>query len=242
LHKLFDARTEVLTTSLGSKVDVRVAAIDKEIADLSKNFSKTEKTTVTTSRDFVAPENKVWYFDAKGTLLRSADGSSATVTLKLDPASGGSNGGSSSGGSEGIRYRVPVEARIEVTVSTQVDGTRVEKVVVDRKTLVPQFGAVQTLPNTLRGRKTKLAVELSASTGMLTRLELTTEANYSDVIDTIGDSGTRTVEAAGALVENPDLRDISDKKRLLEELELDRQIGCYEELGTACPAPEGGSE
>ncbi|NJK31738.1 MAG: DUF4831 family protein [Deltaproteobacteria bacterium] len=217
-----------MATNLGPNADTRLAALDEEIAELSALFSPTTRKQTTTTRQFVDPRNNMssWCMGENGAILEGSEGCNSKVTLSIDPpapATVQTTAGTAP--TDGIRYRVPVEARVVAKID--------ENVVVDRKTLVPQFGKIQYLPNQIRGRKTKLVVEISPSTGMLTRLELTTEANYSDVIDAVGEGSTKTIEAFGGLVIDQTTRELTDKK---QQLELTIELECYEERGEPCPS------
>ncbi len=140
------------------------------------------------------------------------------------------------GDAAGIRYRVPRQGQITAVIN----GSQV----VARSSFFPQYGDIQSLPNTARGRYNQLVVELSAATGMLTQFQVVDKRDYSDVIEALGQglndtldgvdsavSASKTMEAEAASAADP----INVKTRELELLELERRLACYDATGEPCP-------
>ena len=155
-----------------------------------------------------------------------------TLSITTPPHSQASTSHAAPSG-QGIRFRVPAWAQVELHQGDQQ--------VLSQLMLFPQFGAIQVLQNEVHGRKNQLVVELSASTGMLTRVQLVDERNYSDVIDAIGEGSSTLLDAAAEVKATRSANEeaaatapLDAKQRLLQSLEFDRQIACYEAYGGPC--------
>jgi|GEM_PF-4125810 len=247
LRELWAARDTLLRVKSSTNVPPgpaeleRVAHIDREIAELEALFYSTTRKTIQTWVQVVEPKvgETTWtWCRGQGENTVSMEGcvpedtDSVELTLEGLPTEVKNDVGDAAG----IRYRVPRQGQITAVIN----GSQV----VARSSFFPQYGDIQSLPNTARGRYNQLVVELSAATGMLTQFQVVDKRDYSDVIEALGQglndtldgvdsavSASKTMEAEAASAADP----INVKTRELELLELERRLACYDATGEPCP-------
>ena len=241
---LVQMRDEMLTRTKGQ---VTAAVFSAQLAAANAEISKLEGLFFATKTKSV----KVWSFSlepgsqtscvsldtAKGQLSTAATCHAGPANLEVALPTGNVAACSAVGG---LVYRMPAEAEY----SASIDGAQVAH----GRALFPQLGVCASAPNTIKGKKGKLVVGLSKTTGMLTGFSIEETNDYSDIPKSLADSLNSILASGKSVAEDraeaadeaaEEKREANDplniKQRELELLKIQREIDCFERFGQPCP-------
>ena len=220
----------------------QLAATNAEIDALRKLFFATVTTKTTTWRYHVEPGgDQCMTLGADGEVSEPSPACPAGVgTLKIASPTKAVNVPACKAEGEGLVYRLPHEDAYTATVGALQ--------LAHGRALFPQLGSCVSAPNAVKGRKGKLVVTLSRTSGMLTSFAFEAVRDYSDIPKAVGDGLASILDSGKAAAEKK--RELAKeaeeeataaadpvllKQRELELLRLEREVACFRELGGPCP-------